>query len=371
MAKAGALDSLGDRSQIVYGVDRIIALAQQEQRLRETGQTSMFDLFGTQVDTPLPALELQAITTPGPEMLSWERELLGTYISEHPFRRAAERLGEYVTAQLAEVDAELAGQEVVLAGTVKATRRLTTKQGKSFAAVTVEDLSGTGEVTVWPEQFEECRDLLTEGNVILAKVTVRERGDRLTVAAQSLAGYDLESEQLLAADLSQFRVVGGRPSRARPSSPPPASPPDGPPGGEDYEDIPPPIERPALRTVESSVTSPDASVSMTSGQRPNSANADELAGPPRLRVQMEETTDEAADRRRLKKVIDLITSVPGEHPAELAIVTRGGVTQLLMLPGVADIEPLIPQVQALLGVLGQARRIGSEVYEPVYAAAAG
>ncbi len=228
MAKAGALDSLGDRSSIVFGVDRIVALGQQEQRLRETGQTSMFDLFGSQVDTPLPALELQPIVTPPQEMLSWERELLGTYISEHPFRRAAERLGEYVTAQLAEVDAELAGQELIIAGTVKSSRRLTTKQGKPFAAVTVEDLSGTGELTVWPEQYQQYREILVEGNVVLARVSVRERGDRLTVAAQSLAGYDTDSGTLLAPDLSQFRVVGGRASKPRP----PAPPPDGPDGGD-------------------------------------------------------------------------------------------------------------------------------------------
>jgi hypothetical protein len=109
---------------------------------------------------------------------------------------------------------------------------------------------------------------------------------------------------------------------------------------------------------------------MTTDHRASSADLDEQAGPPRLRVQMEETTDEAADRRRLKKVVDLIGSTPGDHPVELAITTRAGLTQMLKLPGVADIEPLIPEVQALLGVLGQARRIGSEAYEPVYAAAA-
>src|SRR5439155_19806003 len=102
LAKAGALDSLGDRSNIVFGLDRILALAQQEQRLRETGQTSMFDMFGSQVDTPLPALELPTVVTPPAEMLGWERELVGTYLSEHPFQRASANLAHYVTAQLAQ-----------------------------------------------------------------------------------------------------------------------------------------------------------------------------------------------------------------------------------------------------------------------------
>jgi hypothetical protein len=85
---------------------------------------------------------------------------------------------------------------------------------------------------------------------------------------------------------------------------------------------------------------------------------------------MEETTDEAADRRRLKKIIDLLASTPGDLPAELAITSRGGATQLLRLPGIADIEALIPQLQALLGVLGSARRLGEEAEERAYAVAA-
>ena len=178
LAKAGALDSLGDRSSIVFGIDRILSLAQQEQRLRETGQTSMFDLFGTQVDTPLPALELPSIETPRAELLGWERELLGTYLSDHPFQHAASNLSRYVTAQLSELTAEVAGQEVVVAGTVQTVRTLTTRQGKPFAAVAIEDLSGTAEITLWPEQFAKYRDLIVDGNVILARVGVRERGDR-------------------------------------------------------------------------------------------------------------------------------------------------------------------------------------------------
>ncbi len=333
----------------------------------------MFDLFGSQVDTPLPALELQAVQAPQQEMLSWERELLGTYLSEHPFRRAAERLGEYITAQLAEVDAESAGQELVVAGMVKSLRRLTTKQGKSFAAVSLEDMSGTGEITVWPEQFEQHRDLLVEGNVVLARVNVRERGDRLTVAAQSLAGYDAEGGQLLTPDLSQFRATGGgRPAQPRPVAPPP---PDGPRGGNHLTDERAEyVDRPALRAVRA-----DARPRRGGGP----ARPDDLGrrsrGNDRGRPHRPAATarDHGGDDRRggrpapAQKIVELLGSAPGEQPVELAIMLRTGTTEVLRLPGIADIEPLIPQLQSLLGVLGNARRIGDEAYERVYAMAAG
>src|SRR5690606_12602966 len=103
LAKAGALDSLEDRGAIVGGLDRILGLSQQEQRLRETGQTSMFDMFGTEVDTPLPGLELQPMATPKQEILGWEKELLGTYVSDHPFKHAATALADILTAQTSDL----------------------------------------------------------------------------------------------------------------------------------------------------------------------------------------------------------------------------------------------------------------------------
>ncbi len=57
VVKAGALDCLGERATLLANVDRVLALAQREQRMRESGQTTMFDLFGESVDTPLPTLE--------------------------------------------------------------------------------------------------------------------------------------------------------------------------------------------------------------------------------------------------------------------------------------------------------------------------
>src|SRR3546814_12403591 len=77
LAKSGALDTLGDRGAIVTGVDRLSSLAQQEQRLRDTGQTSMFDMFGNDVKTHLPATELDTALIPQPQLLDRKRVVKG------------------------------------------------------------------------------------------------------------------------------------------------------------------------------------------------------------------------------------------------------------------------------------------------------
>ncbi|MCC6236310.1 MAG: DNA polymerase III subunit alpha [Dehalococcoidia bacterium] len=349
LAKAGAIDSLGDRGSIVAGLDRILSLAQQEVRLRETGQTSMFDMFGTAQDTPLPALELPVLVTPRAELLGWEKELLGAYMSDHPFKQAAVDLADHLTAQLTELGPELVGAEAVVAGTVTTVRRLSTRQGKTFAAFGLEDLGGTAELTLWPDGYERYRELLVEGNVLLARVSVRQRMDRVTFAVEDLCAYDLDTGSPVGFDPARFKV------RKRRGSPEPALAAGDGPG----------IEAPAtsgaarghLRIVGGAGPSAEPAAPRVPARPP-----EELVGPRRLLIELDETTDEPADRRRVRKVIAVLASSPGAAPVELRVRTRSGSVQRLRLGTVALTEDVIRLIQGLLGVLGTAREAGDQAY---------
>ncbi|MFQ5879454.1 MAG: DNA polymerase III subunit alpha, partial [Dehalococcoidia bacterium] len=172
--KAGALDSLGQRGTLLANIDRIVATAQQAQRLRESGQATMFDLFGAATATPMPGLHLEEASIPTSQQLAWEKELLGVYVSEHPVRRLlADRPAEVALAS--EVTEEMVGREVVLAALVAATRQRLTRDGRPFLIATMEDLSGSVEVAVWPDVYEASREMWAEGNVLLMQVRVRAR----------------------------------------------------------------------------------------------------------------------------------------------------------------------------------------------------
>ena len=386
LAKAGALDTLlrpergEDRSAVVFGIERILTVSQEALRQRETGQTSMFDLFGDEVDTPLPALELEAVRTPEREIGEWERELLGTYVSAHPFREAARGLAEWVTHQATELTADLSGQQAVVAGMVTGVRRLTTRQGKAFAAVTIEDLGGTAELTIWPDRYEEQQARLVQGNVLLAKIDVRERGDRLTLAVEEVAPFDQDQGRLIHFDPSKFMVTrgarrrgrsrnGGAPANgaatsngARPngSGPNGNGPNGGGPGGPNGGG-----PGPRLHAVPSNGDTPaDApadGATTSNGGAPRALPAAPVDGPSRLHITMEETTDFGADQRRLRRIFRLLAEHPGDEPAELLVVGRDGGHTLLQLPPVADIDALAGALAPLLGVLGRAARAGGVI----------
>jgi DNA polymerase-3 subunit alpha len=193
LIKAGALDCLGDRGTLLGNVGRIMALAQREQRLRETGQSTMFDLWGKTMPTPMPSLDLEPAEIPMKEKLAGERELTGVYLSEHPFTAFAAKVAAENTTLCGHIDAELVGQVVIVAGMVASVHHSFTKDRRPFASVVLEDLDGRVEVMVWPKVYASTRDLWQEGNILLVEGKVRLRDDRVQLSCETVRRYQPEA----------------------------------------------------------------------------------------------------------------------------------------------------------------------------------
>jgi DNA polymerase III subunit alpha len=312
LIKAGALDSLyPDRGALLANADRVLSLAQREQKLRDSNQTSMFDLFGVSMHTPMPALELIPLQTPIPnsELLAWEKELLGVYVSEHPFQSAAAQLSALTTALIGEVNAEMGARELALAGMVTSTRPLLTKDGRAFCSAEIEDLSGSLEVTIWSDVFEATRELWTPGTILLLAVRLRPRDDRLGVSVLRATPYSADSDP---------EVLAGF-SAAVASTPAPARSAGARPGGENRR-TPEPVREPTHLPLQ-------------------------------VRIELSETEDEASDRRRLADLIRLLSAAPGADRTRLLLRTRSEDVNL-EAPSINLTEALEGRIRSLLGASG-------------------
>ena len=196
LIKAGALDSLGSRGTLLSSTNRILSLAQREQRLQETGQTTMFDLWGEAMPVPMPGLDLEAVDVPVKEKLAWEKELMGVYLSEHPLSSFASNITSENTTLCGQIDAELAGQTVMVAGMVATVRYLFTKDRHPFASAILEDLDGKIEVMAWPKVYANTKDLWQEGNILLVEGKVRLRDDRVQLSCDHVRHYQPEAAQV-------------------------------------------------------------------------------------------------------------------------------------------------------------------------------
>ena len=190
LIKAGAMDSLGGRGALLASIDRILSLAEQEKRRQETGQTSMFDLWDESAPCSAATIDTNTAEVPLHERLSWEKELLGAYLSEHPFSQAAHELASTLTSPCAQIDAEMAGQTVTVAGIVASVRLLVTRNKQQpFVTATLEDLDGSLPIICWTELYQQTKDLWTEGRIVVIQGKVRAKGNEVSVVCDHVREY--------------------------------------------------------------------------------------------------------------------------------------------------------------------------------------
>ncbi|MBA7666053.1 DNA polymerase III subunit alpha [subsurface metagenome] len=142
---------------------------------------------------PTPSLDLEAADISTNEKLAWERELMGVYLSEHPLSAVAAKIASENTTLCGQIDAELVGQTVVVAGMVASVRSLFTRDRRPFVSAVLEDLDGRVEVMVWPKLYSDTRDLWQEGNILLVEGKVRLRDDRVQLNCDHVRRYQPEA----------------------------------------------------------------------------------------------------------------------------------------------------------------------------------
>jgi DNA polymerase-3 subunit alpha len=189
LIKVGALDCFGHRAQLLEMIDRMMALSQRTHDAREIGQLSMFDLAeGVDMGSAISILDIapDVAEPPHRELLGWEKELVGVYLSEHPLQRFSERLSEVVTAYTGEIEETMAGQRVTMAGLVSWVRPHTTRRGEPMAFVQLEDMQGTIEIVVFPSIFKDTEDLWQEDKILVVQGRVDSQSREPKIICESV-----------------------------------------------------------------------------------------------------------------------------------------------------------------------------------------
>ena len=206
LIKAGAFDSLGHtRMSLVQhheaAVDAVVGLKRQQ----ALGQ---FDLFGSDSAeegadaSPLAHLTFTSEEWPRKQLLSYEREMLGLYVSAHPLDGAERLLAPYQDVGIAELvggerDEGTSGgkDQVKIAGMLSGIQRRINKNGHPWAIVTVEDLDASVEVLFFPKSYEMFSDCLVEDTAIAVKGRINEREGAISVFASDAVPVDITAAE--------------------------------------------------------------------------------------------------------------------------------------------------------------------------------
>ncbi|GAB4581724.1 MAG: DNA polymerase III subunit alpha [Anaerolineales bacterium] len=169
LIKVGALDSFGARPAMLEAVDRIIAISAGHFKAADVGQMSLFGATTGLVTTiTLP----KTAAADRKEILSWEKELIGLYVSDHPLTPYLETLNRAVSHYSADLQDANHQDKVRVAGLVSHVRPYTTKSGKPMGFVSLQDLQGNIELILFSRTWEKFRDIIEPDKVLLVEGTV-------------------------------------------------------------------------------------------------------------------------------------------------------------------------------------------------------
>jgi DNA polymerase-3 subunit alpha len=183
LIKAGALGPFGVRGQLLAIMDRMMSISQQAHGLAQ--QYTMFELPAFAITASLAADMPSVPDTSRKEILAWEKELVGAYISDHPLSRVWATLENTITVLTGQIDDTMGEQRVTVAGMVNYVRQITTKRGDPMAFAQIEDLQGTIEVVIFPRTWEETRELWEPERILVVQGKVNLRGREPSIIVES------------------------------------------------------------------------------------------------------------------------------------------------------------------------------------------
>lgn len=187
LIKCGAFDCFGGhRSQLMAVLDETLEMATGFHKDQSRGQLSFFG--GTSGGSFVEAgASLPDIPEwPESQLLTYERELMGFYVTAHPLSRHGKILRNYATASTDTLGEFRDQAEVTLGGIVDQMREITTKKGDKMAFVTLQDLSGSCEVIVFPSIYQNVANLVRPDTLIFVKGKVNARDDTPKVLADEI-----------------------------------------------------------------------------------------------------------------------------------------------------------------------------------------
>jgi DNA polymerase-3 subunit alpha len=199
LVKCGAFDSTGASRRGMFEVlEDSLSWGGRQQADRLAGQGSIFELgpaSGPELEQtthhrPIPAEEWEKS-----ELLSYEKEALGLYVSEHPLSSIREALRRKTDSQIVELERRRDGDVVTVGGIVGALRQTTTKKGEPMVFMRLDDVSGSVEAIVFNSVYGAARDLLEPDRILVVKGRIDHKEGETKLIAMEVAPFEPTPER--------------------------------------------------------------------------------------------------------------------------------------------------------------------------------
>ncbi len=155
LIKAGALDELEERNKLVANLENLLLFIKNKSKKIQTPQMG---LFGDQSEQSQLALKEPEEKMSKSQMLAWEKELIGLYLSGHPLDQYKEKL-EKQTQKIKNLTDNIVGKKITLGGIITNIKKITTKNGDPMAFAQLEDTTDKIELVIFPKTMEKTKEI--------------------------------------------------------------------------------------------------------------------------------------------------------------------------------------------------------------------
>jgi len=212
LIRAGAFDSLENRNKIFHNLEKLMDWTKKNQKIKESGQKGLFDMFGGSsggsFSTNVTLDDAPEISEK--ERLTWEKELLGLYISGHPLQKMKGFLDKNATS-IRKLSNDLLGirttdvhgandrhiyrgESVTVIGIISEVKKIMTKKGDQMMFIKIEDLTDKMEIVIFPTMLAKNPDLFVENKIISVTGKADVRDDAAKIVANEVEEVLVEEE---------------------------------------------------------------------------------------------------------------------------------------------------------------------------------
>lgn len=198
LVKCGAFDSTGVyRARLMAALDDALKTGQSSQRDRDSSQFGMFDLLEAPVKDPMDAYESVEEWTGG-QLLAFEKETLGFYITGHPLDRFEESLKRLPVLPANQVRGHANG-EVTMVGVVTALKLKNTKKGDRYANFNLEDKTGFVDTIAWPDTYRQASETIGRDDPVRINGRLDVGEERVTLIVNDIVPLEEACAQAIPA----------------------------------------------------------------------------------------------------------------------------------------------------------------------------
>lgn len=210
LVKCGGLDQFGERGELLENIDNMLSFNKESAKAKSNGQANLFS------DVPEIASRRQVrIEKKDPvdkqTILAWEKQLMGLYVSEHPFSDFKKFIADEIMS-IRDIGQSVHEEQLQLAGVITKVQKIITRKNQSMLFVKLEDDTGNIETLVFPSLLKENQGIWDEGKVVFVCGSLSRKDQEHKILANSAFELKLGSIHNTINRIKQANDLGGRPS---------------------------------------------------------------------------------------------------------------------------------------------------------------